>query len=79
MYDVFGHLASGMPREENLADVKATVIDKIPELEFTRFNDVIGDPEGRVYRGAMTGENMPGRLHRYHFSGSGCLCSLEAS
>lgn len=35
-----------------------------PGAEDTRFNDVIADPEGRVFAGTMPVENRPGRLYR---------------
>jgi D-xylonolactonase len=40
------------------------VIDSIPEEHGNRFNDVIADPEGRVFCGTMTTEQRPGRLYR---------------
>ncbi len=46
-------------------NVTATVIDHIPGLEETRFNDVIADPEGRVFAGTMShGSEHNGRLYR---------------
>jgi D-xylono/L-arabinono-1,4-lactonase len=47
-----------------------TVIDEIAEERDTRFNDVIADPEGRVYCGTMPTENRPGRLFRLDTDGS---------
>lgn len=42
-----------------------TVIESIPDLENTRFNDVIADPAGRVFAGTMSwGEGNNGRLYR---------------
>jgi D-xylono/L-arabinono-1,4-lactonase len=41
-----------------------TVIDEIPEERDTRFNDVIADPEGRVFCGTMPTDDRPGRLYR---------------
>jgi len=35
-----------------------------PGVENTRFNDVIADPEGRVFAGTMPCEDRPGRLYR---------------
>lgn len=35
-----------------------------PGAEDTRFNDVIADPEGRVFAGTMPVEDRPGRIHR---------------
>jgi sugar lactone lactonase YvrE len=42
----------------------STVIDAIPEERETRFNDVIADPEGRVFCGTMATEKRPGCLYR---------------
>lgn len=41
-----------------------TVIDKIPNEETTRFNDVCADPQGRVFCGTMPTEERLGRLYR---------------
>ncbi|MBN1639992.1 MAG: SMP-30/gluconolactonase/LRE family protein [Anaerolineae bacterium] len=41
-----------------------TVRDEIPEERETRFNDVIADPEGRVFCGTMSTPDRPGRLYR---------------
>jgi len=41
-----------------------TVLDGIPGEEDTRFNDVIADPEGRVFCGTMSCDSHPGRLYR---------------
>jgi D-xylono/L-arabinono-1,4-lactonase len=41
-----------------------TVIDEIPAERDTRFNDVIADPEGRVFCGTMPTEQRPGKLYR---------------
>ena len=38
--------------------------DHTPGAENTRFNDVIADPEGRVFAGTMPSEEKPGRLYR---------------
>jgi len=42
----------------------ATVIDEIPEERDSRFNDVIADPEGRVFCGTMPTADRLGRLYR---------------
>ncbi len=48
-----------------LKDGKVTdVISEIPEEREGRFNDVIADPEGRVYCGTMPIGDRPGRLYR---------------
>jgi D-xylonolactonase len=46
------------------------VIDEIPEERDTRFNDVIADPEGRVFCGTMPAKNRPGRLYRLDPNGT---------
>ncbi|MBT3272636.1 MAG: SMP-30/gluconolactonase/LRE family protein [Spirochaetales bacterium] len=40
------------------------VIDQIDEEVDSRFNDVIADPEGRVFCGTMSSESHPGKLYR---------------
>lgn len=40
------------------------VIDEIPDERDTRFNDVIADPEGRVFCGTMSAGGRKGRLYR---------------
>ena len=41
-----------------------TVIEKLPEERGNRFNDVIADPEGRVFCGVMSTRRRRGRLYR---------------
>lgn len=41
-----------------------TVIEEIPDERETRFNDVIADPEGRVFCGTMPTKERLGRLYR---------------
>ncbi|MEI6808996.1 MAG: SMP-30/gluconolactonase/LRE family protein [bacterium] len=41
-----------------------TVIEEIPEERDSRFNDVIADPQGRVFCGTMSSPKHPGRLYR---------------
>lgn len=41
-----------------------TVIDEIPEERDNRFNDVIADPEGRVFCGVLSTPDRAGRLYR---------------
>ncbi len=48
----------------------STVIDEIPEERETRFNDVIADPEGRVFCGTMPTPERPGRLYRLDVDGT---------
>ncbi|MFP3896368.1 MAG: SMP-30/gluconolactonase/LRE family protein [Anaerolineales bacterium] len=47
-----------------------TLIDEIPEERGSRFNDVIADPEGRVFCGTMPTEERFGRLYRIDPDGS---------
>ncbi|HEU4754754.1 MAG TPA: SMP-30/gluconolactonase/LRE family protein, partial [Armatimonadota bacterium] len=42
----------------------STVLDEIPEERDSRFNDVIADPEGRVFCGTMSSPHHGGRLYR---------------
>jgi D-xylonolactonase len=41
-----------------------TIIEEIPEERDSRFNDVIADPEGRVFCGTMPANGREGRLYR---------------
>ena len=41
-----------------------TILEEIPDERETRFNDVIADPEGRVFCGTMSTAGRPGRLYR---------------
>jgi len=41
-----------------------TVVDEVPEERDSRFNDVIADPEGRVFCGSMPTRDRLGRLYR---------------
>ena len=47
-----------------------TVLEEIPEERTTRFNDVIADPEGRVFCGTMPTEKRLGRLYRLDTNGT---------
>jgi sugar lactone lactonase YvrE len=47
-----------------------TVIEEIPEERDGRFNDVIADPEGRVFCGTMATDAHPGSLYRLDRDGS---------
>src|SRR5690606_32679683 len=59
--------------------VTGTIIDAIAGLEETRFNDVIADPEGRVFAGTMSfgGDRSVhnGRLYRIERDGSYAVVS----
>lgn len=58
--------AVGIWRESGLE----TVIEELPEERETRFNDVIADPEGRVFCGTMPAPDRLGRLYRLDPDGS---------
>ena len=47
-----------------------TVLDSLPEEHGNRFNDVISDPEGRVFCGVMSTSERAGRLYRLDPDGS---------
>ena len=47
-----------------------TVIEELPEERNNRFNDVIADPEGRVFCGVMSTEERAGRLYRLDHDGT---------
>ena len=47
-----------------------TVVDELPPERHTRFNDVIADPEGRVFCGTKATEQQSGRLYRLDLDGS---------
>lgn len=47
-----------------------TVIERIPEERNSRFNDVITDPEGRVFCGTMPTKSKPGNLYRLDTDGA---------
>lgn len=46
-----------------------TIIAEIPDERETRFNDVIADPEGRVFCGTMPSKDRLGRLYRLDTDG----------
>jgi len=48
----------------------STLIQEIPQERNTRFNDVIADPEGRVFFGTMSGPDGPARLYLLGTDGS---------
>ncbi|MEM9251456.1 MAG: SMP-30/gluconolactonase/LRE family protein [Planctomycetota bacterium] len=51
-----------------------TVIDHVPGLESTRWNDVIADPLGGVFCGTMSSDAVAGRW--YHLAADGTLKQL---
>jgi len=48
----------------------STIVEEMPEERETRFNDVIADPEGRVFCGTMATEKRPGCLYRLDRDGT---------
>jgi D-xylonolactonase len=61
-------------------DGSASVLQTFPERGMTRFNDVIADPEGRVFAGTIGKTDESGGLYRFDpdgqvkhlFAGTGC-------
>jgi D-xylonolactonase len=49
---------------------KTTPIINLPEAKFTRFNDTIADPLGRVFCGTMATGDRTGHLYRIDLDGS---------
>lgn len=49
--------------------VVKTIHDTIPGEDQGRFNDVIADPQGRVFCGTLTDNGKPGRLYRLDTNG----------
>lgn len=47
-----------------------TIVDRIPGEESSRFNDVISDPEGRVFGGTMPTDDQLGSVYRIDTDGS---------
>ncbi|MGQ9553029.1 MAG: SMP-30/gluconolactonase/LRE family protein [Anaerolineae bacterium] len=47
-----------------------TIVDEIPEERNSRFNDVIADPEGRVFCGTMSSPDHLGSLYRLDTDGT---------
>lgn len=46
------------------------IVEEIPRERGSRFNDVIADPEGRVFAGTMPTEDQLGRLYRVDVDGT---------
>ena len=51
-------------------DGRTRVVADLPDEGHTRFNDVVADPEGRVFAGTMPTEDQLGRLYRFDPGGS---------
>jgi len=47
-----------------------TIIEELPDERYNRFNDVIADPEGRVFCGVMSTDARAGRLYRLDTDGT---------
>lgn len=54
------------PGEEGME----TLLEGIEGEETSRFNDVLADPQGRVFGGTMPTDERPGRLYRFDPDGS---------
>lgn len=50
--------------------VTRTIIESLPDLATTRFNDVCADPEGRVFCGTLSAPGLSGRLYRLDTDGT---------
>lgn len=44
--------------------VEDVIVESVPDMRGSRFNDVIADPEGRIFCGTMPLGDKPGRLYR---------------
>ena len=53
-----------------IGDDTETIIESVDVMVGSRFNDVITDPEGRVFAGTMPLKNHPARLYRLDPDGS---------
>lgn len=51
-------------------DSTTRIVDEIPAERDSRFNDVVADPEGRVFCGTMPTDDRLGRLYRLDRDGS---------
>lgn len=54
---------------EHWIEGKTTLVADIPEANFTRFNDTIADPLGRVFCGTMATADQSGNLYRLDLDG----------
>ena len=56
----------------------SVVMNEIPAERGARFNDVIADPEGRVFAGTMPDGDRPGRLYRLDLDGTLTIAIADA-
>jgi D-xylonolactonase len=63
-------MARGAVRLWSGGGFAGTVVEEIPDERDSRFNDVIADPEGRVFAGTMSTAQRAGRLYRLDRDGS---------
>lgn len=63
-------MADGAVRTWRAGNVEKTILAGIPAESGNRFNDVIADPEGRVFCGVMSTAQRTGRLYRLDPDGS---------
>ncbi len=59
-----GNIVTWRADEEGGGEVTGTVIDEIEAERAARWNDVMADPEGRVFGGTMAGGKRTGRWYR---------------
>ncbi|MBN1400643.1 MAG: SMP-30/gluconolactonase/LRE family protein [Anaerolineae bacterium] len=64
---MFGDKGSVRVWKDGIVD---TIVAEIPDERESRFNDVIADPEGRVFCGTMPTKDRLGRLYRLELDGS---------
>ncbi|MCF7838572.1 MAG: SMP-30/gluconolactonase/LRE family protein [Candidatus Marinimicrobia bacterium] len=62
--DLVLFMAAGAVRTWRAGHFTGTIIESLPEELDNRFNDVIADPEGRVFCGVMSTPRRAGRLYR---------------
>lgn len=60
----------GGGRIDQYVDGEMNPVTVVDSATHTRFNDVIADPEGRVYAGTMPTDDVPGRLYRLNTDGT---------
>lgn len=62
--DLLLFMARGAVKTWRDGAIRETLIESLPAEIDNRFNDVIADPEGRVYCGVMSTPQRPGKLYR---------------